>query len=113
MGDGDPEPPRPGVKIPKKLDIYGHPWTVQYKWKLLCTEGNHVDGMCDTKKRILWIDRAVPTAERATVFVHELIHGILFELKINQTSIHSDLEEILVTGIEEYFMEKFHLRWKG
>jgi hypothetical protein len=101
------------MKIPKRLDVYGQSWTVQYKWNLLGDDGAHVDGLCDDKLNIIWIDRAIPPGGRFTIFIHELIHAIFHELKIGQTSVHSEVEEIMVTGIEEYFVEKFAMRWRG
>jgi len=100
------------VKIPKSINVYGKVWTVSYKWNLKTDEGVLADGLCDKQKKIMWIDRATKPAERSSIFLHELFHAILHELKVGQTDLNREVEEIIVTGIEEFLMENFTIRLK-
>lgn len=101
------------VRVPKHINVYGKRWTVSYKWNLQNSNGERADGLCDTATRIIWIDRLVEKPARKSVFLHELLHAILFELKIGQTSLNCEVEEIIVTGIEEYLIENFNMRLKN
>lgn len=100
------------MRIPKAITIYGKRWTTNYKWNLFDDEGNRCDGLCCKKTRTITLDRYLKDTEKTSTYLHELLHAVLYELKINQTSLDSDVEEIIVAGIEEFIMENFTFRLK-
>ena len=98
------------MRIPKSVDVYGSRWSVGYKWNLLSDKGEHVDGLCDKKNRTILIDRSLSKDERPGTFFHELFHAIIYELKLGQTDLSGEVEEVLVEGISDYMIKYFILR---
>lgn len=100
------------MKIPKNIKIYGKNWAIDYKWNLKDDEGNNLEGLCCFEKRLITIDRLLTKEKKFSVFLHELFHAILFELKIKQTSLSSDVEEIIVEGFADFLTSNFDIRSK-
>jgi len=105
------------VNIPKEFRIKGKRWRVEYKWNLFDRgdDGNiKCDGLCDPEYRVIYIDRAIPRVEKWPVFLHELIHAILFEAHISGLDgpAGSMLEEVICESIATSFDDLFRIRWK-
>jgi len=85
-----------------KLNIYGTIWRIKYKWHLTDDNGHPAFGLCDKEKSIIWIARGLKSQEKRGTFLHELIHAINYELKICQTELNSEVEEIMTEGVADY-----------
>ena len=101
------------MKIPRSIRVYGHKWDIKYKWNLRDDNGEAVDGMCDNKERAIYIDRSSDKEERLGIFFHELFHVIIHELKVGQTELNPEVEEIIVEGISDYLVRNFNIRRKN
>lgn len=99
------------MRVPKSILIKGKRWKVNYKWNLRDDDNHPCDGLCEYKIRTIWIDRALPKAERPQTFLHEIIHALIYELHLN-TSLPSEVEEVLAEGISQYLFEIFNMRLK-
>lgn len=97
------------MKIPKHIDVHGKRWKILHKWGLRCDDGNFVDGLCDQKNRIIYIDHGSPKSARAGIFLHELLHAISVETKVCEV-LDTKVEEIFVENIACFFIENFNMR---
>lgn len=102
------------MKIPKTFKLKGKDWNVEYKWNLRDVEGDKMDGLCLNGKRTIQIDRAMPREEKWTVFLHELVHAVVFEAHISGLDGPAGelLEEVLCDSIASDFDSLFNFKWK-
>lgn len=99
------------MRIPKHIDVKGKRWKISYKWNLADDDGTKCDGLCEYKTRTIWLDRAIPKSERPQVFLHELVHALIYELHLTD-GLPNELEEVLAEGFSQYFLETFNVRLK-
>ncbi len=100
------------MKIPKSIPILSKKWQIKYKWGLRDDNGHPCDGLCDREKKIIWLDHSLKGDKKDRAFYHELMHGLLDELKISGTLLNEDTEEMLVLNLKEFTFDKFNLRLK-
>lgn len=101
------------MRIPKTIDIFGTTYTTMYKWNLT-DEGEKCDGICDTAKKIIWLDRLCTTDEKKYAFFHECFHAALAETGMSTTALgrHEDVEELIVENLSKWILDHFNLRKK-
>jgi len=98
------------MKIPKNIMIYGKKWQIRYKkFPIPLDDEIGTEGLCDKEERVIYIEKSLDLYDKENTFVHELIHAINYELKLGQTSLTSDVEEIICQGIADFFCENFRL----
>lgn len=106
------------MKIPKQFYLKGKKWTVGYKWNLTDKDDDgpaiKVDGLCDSEKRQIWIERSIPRVDKWPVFLHELVHAILFEAHISGLDGPAGdmLEEVICEAVAYGLDDLFNIRWK-
>lgn len=100
------------MKLPRSIDVYGKKWSIKYRWNPKDDDGNHALGLCVYDSREIIIDQGSKKEERLPIFLHELFHAIIYELKLRQTSLTSDVEEIIVDNFAEYLNENFCIKIK-
>lgn len=101
------------MRIPKKFKLKGKEWKVEYKWNLM-DEGEKMDGLCQMQERTILIERSMPRDEKWPVFLHELVHAILFEAHISGLDGPAGelLEEVICEAIANGMNDLFSIRWK-
>jgi hypothetical protein len=100
------------VKIPSEVLVKGKLWTVEYKWGLR-DGGEIVDGLCQYGPRKILIRRELKKEDKPAVFLHELIHAILFESHLNEDGgLDGFAEEVVCSSIADVILTLFHLRLK-
>jgi len=62
------------MKIPKKLKIGGHIYTILQKkeWD----NSSNEDGYCDTTKNEICILSTIPQSQQEAVLIHEIFHAL-------------------------------------
>lgn len=71
--------------IPKKFQILGQTWTVQYPNKVI-VEGESVLGSCDSDHCIIQIRKNLKKELKELTFYHELTHAILDTMEYRKLS---------------------------
>jgi len=94
--------------IPKKIDIYGAPYTVEQKKGLSDSTGK-LDGHCCSVERKIVLDPEC--TDPFGTFLHEALHGVLHRVGVNG-NISEEVEEIIVSSIEKFIMERFDIKCK-
>jgi len=100
------------MKIPKKKNIYGKTWVTQYKWNLRDEKDQPVDGLCDKEHRIILLDRAMSKEDKFRTYLHELVHAVCYELKVDFTSVSYDVLEIVAEGLADWLFDNTNIRFK-
>ncbi len=80
------------------------------KYKLIFKKLHDAHGLCNTDKKIIYIDNSKATPENLLrwTLVHELVHAYLNEMHISDI-ISSDLEEILCETVAELVDKNINL----
>ncbi len=99
------------LRIPSELSIKGHLWTVKYKWRLVDDDDHPCDGLCVTNERTIYLAHGLGE-DKATVFLHEWAHAVMFESGLYVTSLSKDVEEMVCQAIATELATKFKLRWR-
>lgn len=84
------------MKLPKFLDIKGR----RYRLKIAALPPN-IAGYCYPDRKLIELNSSLDSAGLLETLLHEMGHAIMFELHIDQTSIHRDLLEIVVEGFAQ------------
>lgn len=92
------------------VNIKGERWKVRWKSKLIDENGNECYGLCDSKDRVIWLDRATPKEMINSVLFHEELHALIYELCIE---LSETVEESIVEGIERYVFKNYKVRRRG
>jgi hypothetical protein len=100
------------MRIPSEILVKGKRWTIGYKWGL--TDGHDlVDGLCNLSDRTIFIRRELKKEEKWPIFLHELIHAILFEAHLSEDGgISGFPEEVVCSAIADVFSTLFDIRLK-
>lgn len=99
------------MRIPKHIMIKGEKWVTKYKWNLKNDKGDLLDGMCCLDTRTIFLDRSLPKEERPQVYLHEIIHALLYELHMHLI-VNDDTNELLSENLSQFIMKHFSLRLK-
>lgn len=101
------------MKIPKEVMVAGHPWHIEYKWRLHDPKIGDCNGLCDFKSKTILIDRLLPKDDKWEVFLHELTHAILHEAHLHEDGgVDGFAEEVICSSIANVFNQLFDFRWK-
>ena len=106
------------MKIPKSFRLKGKKWTVEYKWNLTDREDDgfkiKCDGLCVYQTRTIFIEHSMPRVDKWPVFLHELVHAILFEAHISGLDgpAGNMLEEVIADAVADGMNDLFSIRWK-
>jgi hypothetical protein len=102
------------MTIPKTLQVYGKRWQIKTKkFPAPIDDEPGTEGLCCKESRVIYIERTLSGEEKLNTFLHEIIHAINYELKLGQTSLSSDVEEVICQGIADFFCENFRLTMKN
>ena len=100
------------MKIPTSIKIKGKRWQIKHKWNLKDDGHNGVDGLCDYKLKIIYLDRSLVKADKEATLLHEIFHAIIYEVGLHQTSLEDDVEELIVENISMFMLDTFNIRLK-
>lgn len=101
------------MKIPKSITIAGKLWKTVYVNGLKDSEGLN-DGLCDYDERIIYLRKELPKKLKPSVYVHELIHAILYELHLSANDGWPGglIEEVICDGMTTALLDNFQLKKK-
>jgi len=68
--------------IPRTLEINGNVWEVIICRKRIPGHSDSV-GICDNNEKKIYIDGALSKDEKAKTLIHELLHALEFEYRLN------------------------------
>ncbi len=86
------------MKLPKQVTILGQKYSIVQQNELK-SESKDVWGSVDLVKKTIYLDKSQTDIEKISTLIHEMGHAVFFESAINLTTIHHDVEEILVEQI--------------
>ena len=98
------------MKIPKSIYINNNLWTTVYKWNLKYDKEECV-GLCDKKKKIIYLLRGMTAAEKTETYLHELFHALCCEYGISEI-LPIGAEEIMVEIFAQFLANNMSIRWK-
>lgn len=100
------------MKIPSEISVKGKLWHISYKWGLQ-DQGEIVDGLCEVSIRQIYIRRELKREEKWPIFLHELVHAILFEAHLSEDGgISGFPEEVVCSAVADVFSTLFNMRLK-
>ncbi len=72
------------IDLPRSIEIGGNIWTVHFYRKPPLAEkpGEEIFGACVPKRRRLYVKQGQAPLERLSTLIHELLHAIEYEYKI-------------------------------
>ena len=71
------------MKIPKKLKIGNHSYSVVFSRPRDADKGSGNWGACDHSNQKIYIDKLLPKTLLEEVFIHEMLHAVMHEVKLN------------------------------
>jgi len=85
------------------FNIMGH------SWKVISTDRlpEHIDGLTTFDKRTIEISSKLEGHDFATCLIHELGHGVLYELGMHLTGLSPEVEELLVDAYAKSVCKNF------
>jgi len=85
------------------------------KYKVKKADLSHATayGIVCKEKKIILIDNSINQDDFNATLIHELGHAMFKETGLNQTSIDSDLEEIIVENFSKIVCEVFNVKLKN
>jgi len=98
------------MKLPLSCRILGTKYKVRIRSNLKL-EGNYVNGYIDFDLKVIFISKQAKN--QWGTFLHEVQHGIIFELKIPEEELQPIVEEIVVENIQQWMFKNFEMKWKG
>lgn len=92
------------IATPKSVNILGVKYKIEFK-----TMEYGIAGCCDWRAKVISLDNAYKTDQKGyiTTLVHEIGHAIFEEAALHQTSIHPDVEEIIVEQFSRIIFAAF------
>lgn len=93
--------------------ILGEKWTIKTQKEVKGDNNDIVMGTCDKAIRTIYIDSDLDIESHNITFFHELCHAVLSESCLNETSLHEDIEEIIVEQIAKFLVKNFNIKPKG
>lgn len=85
--------------IKKKYNIKG---TV---YKTMLTDSIDCAGQCDPDKKLIYIHSKMNKENKEMTLYHELGHALFAEIGVIQTSINSDMQEIIVENFSHLIFD--------
>ncbi len=94
------------------MEILGTTYKVIIVKGLKDDENSPVHGWCDKEKKTISIDADEKGDDFVDTFIHEFCHAVFREAGMGQTSLHEDLEEIVVNQLAKCITKMFSLKPK-
>ena len=98
------------VKMPTEFIVFGQPVKIIYHAEQLFMNERPVYGFYNYDNHTIEIGPHHSADELFKTMIHELGHSILDRLGVVRTSVHSDVNEIIVEGYSRFIHENFKLR---
>jgi len=112
------------MRVPRKFRVKGKEWRTRLDVDKIHHESVLCDGLtlkkCDQVEldgvkqsvpaRTILLSKSLSQKERMSVFMHELMHVILFEAHCDVMD--EDIEEIVCDAASDVLCELFEIRWK-
>jgi hypothetical protein len=101
------------MKLKKEFYVKGKLWRLEYVWGLRHMD-EKMDGLCVSAERIIKLERSLSKEYKFEVFLHELVHAIIFESHIAGLDGPSGelIEEIICDSVADVFNDIFNMRFK-
>lgn len=93
--------------------MLGVGYKIQITKDLKGDDGGRIHGWCDVHTKVISIDSLDTGDVFVSTLIHEINHAVLHESGVGQTSLHSDVEEIIVEQIAKVITQAFCLQPKG
>lgn len=81
------------MNIPEQINILGLTYTIKDYEPI--DFGERIYGLIDNNEQTITLDKTMSQEKREQVFIHEFVHGALWQLQQNE---HAD-DEVLVQGL--------------
>lgn len=101
------------MKLPSSINIFGANINILESYPCLDDDGNLVEGYFCSKTLTIAINKKLSSEDKLHTLIHEIGHAMFFRTSLWQTSINSQLEEIIVNNMATAIVEVFNLRFKG
>ena len=88
------------MKIPKKLKVGGHTYTITFNKTNDEVRGKNNWGITNHELKTMYIDKEVPQSQKEETFIHELLHIVNHQTKLNY-ELSSHKEENIVKRMAE------------
>ena len=103
------------MKFPKTVFIFGVPYEVTLSEEPIMLNGEELEGLCcrDSDPKVILLSKKICNTKekRFSALFHEMGHGIFAEGSLMQTSITTDIEEIICdqfgTVMTDFFLKKY------
>lgn len=92
------------MKIPKKVNVFG---TI-YKIKFI-DSGGMFAGLCDSNKRIIFLDINQSKEQMISTYIHECVHAMQFSLAFNQ-AISREMMELMAENTATLIMQMMKVK---
>lgn len=98
-------------KLPRSVTICGKVWKVTVQdLDSIAGSDSGILGLTVfdpvTQKREIIVDKSLETeSQKIRVFIHELIHAVIFEAKLPPDSICKTAEEVLCEQVAQFFLD--------
>lgn len=100
------------MKIPKKIEIFGKIYSLKIVEQALSIDNEDVAGSIDFEKNIIEITEVEDNKVILHNILHEVFHGVIRRIGINQANFSEDLEEIIVESFSTFLLDTFKIKFK-
>lgn len=97
------------MKIPKKLNICGHIYKIEFVAKGVMMDGRL--GECEHPARVIRILKGIEGYDAFMILLHEIRHAIHFETGLSQV-LHPQTQEMDCEIFTSVLTSLFHLKFK-
>lgn len=90
------------MRIPKQVSILGRKFKVkQVDPKVIQRMHSRAIGLCDVYNQVIYLDKTLPQNAKERTYLHELAHGYMDTVGIDQT-LNSNEIEILAQSLASF-----------
>ena len=97
----------------KSIMILGEKWIINNKKTVKGSDDEESHGTCDRANKIVDIEECDNDTLYTQSVIHELCHAVFVESCVGETSLHRDVEEIMVEQIAKMLAHNFDIKPKG
>ena len=97
--------------FPNEICVFGAKIKI-IEHKNLYYEGTKVDGIFQSDKRVIFLEKTLPRHEKIHTLIHELGHAVLWRVSIVQCGLAPEVEEMIADTFATLMVETFNLRFK-
>jgi len=94
------------MKLPKTIDIFGKTYSIE------SMNSDTLHGQCCHDELKIYLDDSLSGNDRIQTLCHECLHAILYRIGA-AAEIEDGLEEVIVDSIATWFVETFHVKFRG